>query len=270
MKKILILGGNRFVGYDLSKTLLSCGFEVDVFNRRGTSADDDIKIIRGDRNNKEDLNKINFNQYHAIVDMCLYLPSQFDLIRDLISFETNYIFVSSGAADTRYVSFFENNYGVDKLEIEEMLKSTDINFDIIRPSYIVGKHNHHPRLGYFIDRLANDEVIHVAGDGNNSINVVFVEDVVEVLTRLVLRNSPKMKTYNVCSDKSWTVMDLIFIIKEKFFQDVDEVKVVHQSNLAPFYDFVFELDNTDVCNDLKIDFTDIDDGLNNLVEWHLG
>lgn len=269
MKKILIFGGNRFVGKNLSINLLSKGYEVDVFNRSGTSANDNINIIKGDRNNKEDLDKIHFNQYHAVVDMCLYLPSQFDLIRDLILSETNYIFVSSGAADVRYVESF-GDYGRDKLKIEEMLKSTDINFDIIRPSYIVGINNHRPRLGYFIDRLANDEVIQVAGDGKNLINIVFVDDVVEVLTKLVLRDTPELKTYNVSGDESWMVMDLILIIKEKFFQDVNEVKVSHDKSDSPFYGFDFELDNTDVCNDLDINFTDIDYGLDKYVEWHFG
>jgi len=267
MYKVLIIGGNRFVGYDLSKKLLTYGYEVDVFNRTGTSANDNINIIKGDRNNKEDLDKIDFDQYHAIVDMCLYLPSQFDLIKDLISSKTNYIFVSSGAADVRYVESF-GDYGRDKLKIEGMLKSTDINFDIIRPSYIVGINNHRPRLGYFIDRLANDEVIHVAGDGKNLINIVFVDDVVEVLTKLVLRDTPELKTYNISGDESWMVMDLIFIIKEKFFQDVNEVKVAHNRSDSPFYGFNFELDNTDVCNDLDINFTDIDYGLDKYEEWY--
>ena len=93
MYKVLIIGGNRFVGRDLSKVLLSCGYDVDVFNRSGTSAKENINIIKGDRNNKEDLDRVDFNQYHTIVDMCLYLPSQFNLIKGLINYYLIYIYI---------------------------------------------------------------------------------------------------------------------------------------------------------------------------------
>lgn len=268
MYKVLIIGGNRFVGYDLSKKLLTYGYEVDVFNRTGTSANNNINIIKGDRNNKEDLDKIDFDQYHAIVDMCLYLPNQFDLIKDLISSKTNYIFVSSGAADVRYVESF-GDYGRDKLKIEGVLKSTDINFDIVRPSYIVGINNHRPRIGYFVEKLNNDEVIHVAGDGKNLINIVFVEDVVEVLTKLVLRDTPELKTYNISGDESFMVIELIDIVKKKMLlRSQQKIKVSYNRSDSPFYSFNFELDNTDVCNDLDINFTDIDYGLNKYLRWH--
>ena len=270
MYKVLIIGGNRFVGKSLSVRLLSCGYEVDVFNRTGTSADKNINIIKGDRNNKKDIEKIKFDQYHAIVDMCLYLPSQFDLIKNLISSETNYIFVSSGAADDRYSDSF-GDYGRDKLKIENMLKLTNINFDIIRPSYIVGVGNHRPRIGYFIDKINNNEVIKVAGDGKNSINIVFVEDVVKVLEKLVLRDAPEMKTYDVSGDESFMVMELIQIIKErlKIFKSMEEIKISKNRSDSVFYDFNFSaFNNENVCYDLNIDFTNIDDGLNNYMEWY--
>ena len=60
MKKILIFGGNRFVGELISQRLKSLEFNVDVFNRSGTRADYGINIIQGDRNNQEDINKIDF------------------------------------------------------------------------------------------------------------------------------------------------------------------------------------------------------------------
>ena len=258
MKKILIFGGNRFVGELISQRLKSLEFNVDVFNRSGTRADYGINIIQGDRNNQEDINIIDFEKYYAIIDMCLYKPSQFELIKDLISTKTNYIFVSSGAADKRYVESF-GDYGRDKLEIEDVLKSTDINFDIIRPSYIVGENSHRPRLKYFIDKLASKEVIEVGGDGKNKINIVYQDDVVKVLENLVLRNSPKRKTYNVSGDKSWSVMNLISITQEKFFYDTHKAKVAHNKSDSIFGEFDFELDNSDVKKELEIEFTDIGD-----------
>ena len=59
MKRVLIIGGNRFVGKQLSEVLVD-KYRVDVFNRSGTSSDDRISVIQGDRNNKQDIDKIDF------------------------------------------------------------------------------------------------------------------------------------------------------------------------------------------------------------------
>jgi len=190
VENVLIIGGNRFVGKALSERLLHNGVEVDVFNRSGTSTDlrtkdvEGVTIIKGDRNKPEDLEKIDFTKYDCIVDMCLFFESQFDLIEHLIPNETNYIFVSSGAADNKYIEHY-GDYGVDKLKVELRLEESDINYKIVRPSYIVGKGNHRPRLGYYMHKILNREHSEIAGDGKNIINIVFVQDVVNSLEKLI-------------------------------------------------------------------------------------
>ena len=58
--KVLVLGGNRFVGASLVKKLVNMSLEkVTIFNRRGIG-DPRTTIIQGNRNNLEDLVKINF------------------------------------------------------------------------------------------------------------------------------------------------------------------------------------------------------------------
>jgi len=106
------------------------------------------------------------------------------LIEHLIPNETNYIFVSSGAADNKYIEHY-GDYGVDKLKVELRLEESDINYKIVRPSYIVGKGNHRPRLGYYMHKILNREHIEIAGDGKNIINIVFVQDVVNSLEKLI-------------------------------------------------------------------------------------
>ena len=166
MKRVLIFGGNRFVGRALSIKLLSKGYNVDVFNRSGTSAHFTISTIQGDRNNKDDIKQINFKKYDCVIDMCLFFLSQFDLIYKKIPKDTRYIFTSSGAADFRYIEHY-GDYGKDKLEIEDFLDCVDFNYQIIRPSYIVGKGDHRARLDYYIDGIKNKKKIEIDGDGKN-------------------------------------------------------------------------------------------------------
>ena len=54
--KVLVFGGNRFVGRALIEKLLDQGYDVDMFNRSGTGPDYvmetcEANIIQGDRNN---------------------------------------------------------------------------------------------------------------------------------------------------------------------------------------------------------------------------
>ena len=99
----LIIGGNRFVGKKLASEIVWAHRHnnVDVFNRSGTATylrTRDVKgvsIIQGDRNDVRDLDKIDFEKYDYIVDMCLFFPHQLKLIMD--SIKSKYIFVSSAS-----------------------------------------------------------------------------------------------------------------------------------------------------------------------------
>ncbi len=263
MKKILIFGGNRFVGKSLSKILLDKGYEVDVFNRSGTSADIGISIIQGDRNNGEDINKIDFEKYDCIVDMCLFFISQFKMFYKLIPKETKYIFVSSGAADHRYVHHY-GEYGKEKSEIEDFLDYVDFNYAIIRPSYIVGSGDHRARLDYYIDKINNNELIKIDGDGTNEINMVFVQDVVKVLEKLVDMDELDNDIINVCGNESFSLLDFVNNINNKYYQKTVNFLFNQNDAILPKNTFVF--DNTQTCIKFDMNFTDLYEGFDEYVQ----
>jgi nucleoside-diphosphate-sugar epimerase len=264
--KILILGGNRFVGKQLSEELFTRN-EIDIFNRSGTGISN-INIIQGDRNNKSDLEKINFDKYDCIVDMCLYLSTQFNLIKDLIPTSVNYIFVSSVAV---YFTEAFGEYGVEKKNIEELLKKTDLNYKIVRPSYIVGKGTHRPRLGYLIDKLKSDEMIPFKKEEcYNKINLVFVQDVVKCLWTLVNDMSKNHNPYNVCSDESITINEIIDFLKyelniETHYTIEDDTESSAFQELAIIPNLDQEIDNLEIKKDYGISFTDVRDGIKEFI-----
>ena len=261
---VLIFGGNRFVGKALSEVLINKEYSVDVFNRSGTSANDNINIIQGDRNKSEDIEKIDFTKYDCIVDMCLFFPSQFDLVKDKISKETNYIFVSSGAADYRYIDSY-GDYGKDKLDVEELLEFSDLNYEVIRPSYIVGIGNHRPRLGHYINCICDEKPIKIDGNGNNEINLVFVQDVVRVLERLIDVKTHDAKVIDVCGNENFSVISLIEKINNYYGRQLN-IDSNQEDAILPKNNFVF--DNTQTCINLDMTFTDFDKGLKQYIEWY--
>jgi len=261
--KVLILGGNRFVGKALAKRII---WEyrynyVDVFNRSGTGPWA-TNIIQGDRNNSKDLMKIDFSEYDCIVDMCLFKPWQFLLLDGLIPSSINYIFVSSGAADKRYVDEF-GKYGSNKRTIENLLSRTYMNYKIVRPSYIVGEENHRPRLGYYLNKLKKQEPIEINGPGTKNINLVFVQDVVECLINLVKDKNKTQKTYNICGDKPISIVNLIKKLQKWCPNNYEFV----QSLESIFPDQTFTFSNKKIKNDYGVTFTSLDDGIKNYIEW---
>ena len=70
--KILIFGGNRFVGKLLTKKLFLNSYDVTVLNRSGT-APVNCNIIKCDRNDKNSLEESIGNRFFdCVIDMCLY------------------------------------------------------------------------------------------------------------------------------------------------------------------------------------------------------
>lgn len=261
----LIIGGNRFVGKALASEIVWAHRynTVDVFNRSGTGPWG-TTIIQGDRNERKDLEKINFKKYDFIVDMCLYNPEQYEKCADLIPKDTNYVFVSSGAANEKYHSVF-GQYGTDKLKIEEMLHDDGKNYKIVRPTYIVGNGNHLKRLGYYLGQLRKGRcAIEVDGDGDYEINLVFVQDVVECLFQLAVDKNKTMKNYDICGDESISVNNLI----QKLLRYYPTEYVPIQSSTAPFKNTEFtEFDNSAIKQDYDVTFTSLAEGIKDYVNW---
>ena len=92
------------------------------------------------------------------------------------------------------------NYGVKKAEVENLITKSNLkDYKILRPTYIVGEGNHNPRLGHYIKCLQNKETIHIAGDGENLISLVFAEDVVNLILLMMTSDKPwyDIEDYNV-------------------------------------------------------------------------
>ena len=88
--------------------------------------------------------------------------------------------------------------------------------------------NHRPRLGYYISKIKNNESISIDGDGNYPINLVFADDVVECLLKLIHDKDKTYKTYNVCGNESITINDLIKFLKNELY--VKNHKVIETSD----------------------------------------
>ena len=179
-----------------------------------------------------------------------------DLIEDKINEHTNYIFVSSGAANSKYSQNY-GDYGHDKKQVERRLQDSKLNYKIVRPSYIVGEGNHRPRLGHYLNKINNREHIEVAGNGQNKVNIVFVQDVVRDLIRLVKTPQKTLELVESVGDNI-EIIDLIYKVNE--YSREGEVMLVQddESAVLPKNDFIFETNS---------EYTKLEDGLKEYAKW---
>lgn len=240
------------MGKLLAKKLVELDLNVTVFNRSGTGPSG-VNIIKGDRNNIEDIKKINLVEYDYIIDMCLFKPEQYNLIeKDLLkSNPTKYIFISSASVGNKDFG----NYSLEKEQVEDLIKQTKLKYTIIRPVYVVGEGNHRPRLGYFINQILKNKPISIEGKGDMLINLVHVNDVVESIKTSLTSNN--YSTILLSNGQNLTVKDIISKISK--FLKVEKFTTIKGD--SPFIDSEF------IFNKTQDDFKELEDMLPNYYEW---
>ncbi len=261
--KVLILGGNRFVGKILAEMLVwhDKKNEVDIFNRSGTGPWVTGKI-KGNRNHEKDLNKIDFNKYDIVVDMCLYNMTQVKKIFPLIKNSTikQYIFMSS--MDSVFKVY--KSYGEEKADIEQYLKQSTIPWVILRPTYILGIGSHQYREAYFFDKILKEQAIEVDGDGTRQLSFISADDVAKCTCKII-ESKITNKTYNLCSDNKVNLVELADI----FFKIAGKKTHLRFARAGgPFPNKDFFLSNQKFKKQFNFCFTSLEKMLIDFYNWY--
>jgi len=96
-KRLLVLGGTRFLGPAIVKAALEMGFEVTLFNRGKSNPDlfPELERLKGDRD-AGDLAALETGEWDVVVDTSGYVPDHVrqtaELLRDRVQ---HYVFVST-------------------------------------------------------------------------------------------------------------------------------------------------------------------------------
>ena len=257
MRKVLIIGGNRFCGKLTTQKLFDSGYNVTVLNRSGT-APVECNIIKSDRDDFTD-----FNHFEIVIDMCLYTLKQAEVTFAALekSAIKQYVFMSSVAVAVDYFG----EYGKQKALIEKLLVNSSLPYIVIRPTYIIGKNDHHKRLSYYADKIMNGKTVEVSGDGNSPLTFVFVEDVVEIICKIIER-CILYNTYNACSDEITSLNGLV----NTFFAVMRKTTEIQYSSAGgPFLNKPMVFPNRKTKKHLDITFRPLKDGIQDYLEWYL-
>jgi len=192
--KILVMGGTRFVGKSLVGKLLSKNYDIDIFTRGNKSNPEKTNLIKGDRNNSEDIVKLRNEKYDVVFDISgRELEQTKLLIENLDNSFQRYIYVSSAGVykDNCELPLSEvdpidpESRHKGKFETENWLINQKIPFTSFRPTYIYGPGNYNKIENWFFERLFTKKSIPIPGDGSLITQLGHVSDLTDVMIRCI-------------------------------------------------------------------------------------
>lgn len=270
---ILIIGGTRFIGPVLVEDLLKRGHRVSLFNRGNNPRvfSKPVTEYRGDREQGFEIHK----KFDAIIDLCAYDGKQSE--RALTELQCDYFLHISTAAAYATPSVFPlreeypiglwpqwGTYNVNKVQAEKAVLNSTVPHAILRPVFILGKHNHPNREQFLYSRLKSQVPICIPGNGEAVVQFVFVQDVARALTILVENTITGI--FNCSGDEAVTLNTLVTAMA-KIVGISPSITYNQSADKENFIETEFPFSNTNFFCDssklkaLGVSFTPFFDGL---------
>ncbi len=243
--KILIIGGNRFVGAELVTQAAIAGHEVTVLalDPPTLRARSHVRYIRADRNNHAEMAAgLNGLEFDVVFDNIAFVPDNITLLMSVIGDRIGrYVLTSSVdiySRDTSHISsedraVFEpssledapsgERYLRGKRGCELILQQSSIPWTVIRPANVYGRsdpvppspRNIHPlnqpygRSLFMPPRVLDGGPILLRMDDRRVFRLAGVQDVASAL--LLVSEHPEAvgKAFNVAGDEIWTSESLV-------------------------------------------------------------
>ncbi|XP_015874856.2 chloroplast stem-loop binding protein of 41 kDa b, chloroplastic [Ziziphus jujuba] len=224
-KKILIMGGTRFIGVFLSRLLVKDGHQVTLFTRGkapiakqlpGESDKDytdfssKILHLKGDRKDFDFVkSSLSAEGFDVVYDINGREAVEVEPILDALPKLEQFIYCSSAGVYLKsdLLPHFETD-AVDpksrhkgKLETESLLKSRDVNWTSIRPVYIYGPLNYNPVEEWFFHRLKAGRPIPIPNSGIQITQLGHVKDLAKVFADVLGNEKASKQVFNISGEK---------------------------------------------------------------------
>uniref|UniRef100_A0A7N0U7X0 NAD-dependent epimerase/dehydratase domain-containing protein n=1 Tax=Kalanchoe fedtschenkoi TaxID=63787 RepID=A0A7N0U7X0_KALFE len=224
-KKILIMGGTRFIGLFLSRLLVKEGHQVTLFTRGkapiaqqlpGESdseySDFASKILhlKGDRMDFDFVRtSLAAEGYDVVYDINGREAVEVEPILDALPNLEQYIYCSSAGVylksdlmphcETDAVDPKSRHKG--KLETESLLESKGVNWTSIRPVYIYGPLNYNPVEEWFFHRLKAGRPIPIPNSGVQITQLGHVKDLATAFIKVLGNEKASKEVFNISGEK---------------------------------------------------------------------
>jgi nucleoside-diphosphate-sugar epimerase len=234
--RILIMGGTRFIGVYLTKTLVAQGHEVVLLNRGNKPVPvSGVGQIICDRNKATELKEKLINERFDVVfdNNGRELSDTQPLVEILGDRLQHFIYVSSAGVYLKSNQMpHREGDAVDpksrhlgKHQTEAYLAQSNLPWTSIRPTYIYGPQNYNDLEAWFFDRLIRDRPIPIPGNGLHFTQFGHVRDLAEAMAAVIGNSQAKGQIYNLSGDRYVTFDGLALACAEAMGKT--QVKLVH-------------------------------------------
>ena len=224
MKKILIMGGNEFVGKEIAKKFLEKNNTVYVLNRGTRKNIEGVIFLKTDRDNYIEMkNTLKDIEVDVIVDVSAYTEEQVNILHKVMKNKfKQYILISSASVYNNiectpvneesqtgenliWGDYAKNKYLAEKKTIENS-KIYNFKYTIFRPFYIYGVGNNLDRENYFFSRIKYNLPIYIPSK-NNIIQFGYVEDLALAIESSIGNSDFYNQTFNISGDEYVTMSE---------------------------------------------------------------
>lgn len=224
-KKILVMGGTRFIGVFLSRLLVQEGHQVTLFTRgkapitQQLPAESDqeysefsskVLHLKGDRQEFELVkSSLSAEGFDVVYDINGREADEVEPILDALPKLEQYIYCSSAGVYLKsdLLPHFETD-AVDpksrhkgKLETESLLSSRGVNWTSIRPVYIYGPLNYNPVEEWFFHRLKAGRPIPIPSSGVQVTQLGHVKDLAKAFIKVLGNPKASKQVFNISGSK---------------------------------------------------------------------
>lgn len=230
--KVLVIGGNRFVGIDVTLRLLARGADVTLLNR-GTLADPfgaRVRRIKADRGTDAFDQALAGSDWDAVLDLALFDGPQTDRLARVLAGKTRHVVVLS-TGQTYLVRTprpviateadwdgpvmpsapageeAEWQYGIEKRDVELRLAASPLPFTVFRIPMVHGARDQKNRLGRLFWQVVDRQPIRLRAP-RTPVRHVFSGAVVDMLLA-ALERGPTQRAWNLAWNEPLTAADLV-------------------------------------------------------------
>ncbi len=279
-KNILITGGTVFVSRYAAEYYTEKGYHVYVLNRNTRPQPKGVTLIEADRQHLDD--RLRDYHFDAVLDITAYTAEDISSLLSALGSYDAYILISSSAVYPEYAPqpFTENtktgankfwgNYGIQKIEAEQILLERKPDAYILRPPYLYGPMNHIYREAFVFDCALNSRKFYLPQDGEMKLQFFHVNDLCRFMD-ILLEKRPKQHIFNVGNKETISVLDWVTLCyqllgKHAAFFHVPEN--IEQRKYFSFYNYEYYLDIEEQARWMP-ETKPLRDGLQESLEWYL-
>lgn len=234
--RILVAGGNRYIGLDLVFELARRGHDVTLINSHVAPLPDGARRIHADRRVPGAFEKALANYgdaFDVIFDNTAFVPSDVEpMVERFHGRVAHYVFTSSQAVYRR--SFVQpihehfrrhapddtdprKAYGVGKVQCEDLLLNLwqrhGFPATCLRVGHTLGPRSPQPtREPAFFARLEAGRPILIPGEGFAALQLVHINDVARLMASLIGNERVKGQAYNVSGAEVTSVVGVVHLI----------------------------------------------------------